>query len=239
MRLRAPRALFVQRPFQGAGASLYATIGTRVQYRHACIPHGRFLKGKSGVFDFGAASVEKTARLASVDSPTAEISFPVPAAWHSQTVTFDVRTFAADVENESDNYRTRVIEFDAGGVPVVHLAGSGRLLELEKRDGGGRRFRFVWQSSRVADSPTLFRITQTAGPGSLADITVAFVAGRREYEATLPDLTDGESYTFQISAENGAAAILLDSLTPGDPDITFTADAAGPPEVTGASLSEW
>lgn len=240
MRLRSPRSLRNHYPFDGAGASLYATpadVAATVRYRHLRLLRGRWLIGGGGVFAIGGARVQKTARVASADDPDAEIVFALPAAFASQTVRFDVRTFRDHVENESDNYRTRAVELDANRDDATSIEGTAEELEHEARAGGVVRLRFAWLPSRDGTQPTAFRAVRTAGPTSPADAVVSYAprSFRQVIEIDTPALSDASAYTYTIRAEADDGAITADVLT----GITITADASGPPAPTVGSAAAW
>ena len=220
-------------PFTGEGVSLYATIGSSVQYRNVrVIGRGRrWVKGTTGVHDIAATSVQKTARRASAADPATSIPYSLPAAMASQTLAVDVRKYRDDVENESDNFRTQRVTLDANRAAVTKIFGTAELLDLEVRAGGVVRLRFVYFESREGVQPTLFRASRTAGPSSPAAATTSYYPGKRLVEIDTPALSDSAPYTYKITAENGATT--LDVLT----GITVQADATGPPAPTTGTAS--
>lgn len=222
---------FNDHPFDGDGVSLYARAGSEVQYRNVRVlpvSRGRrrngAIKGTGGNHSLGAASVLKTARVASAAAPAVTLDFTLPAAMLGQTVTFDVRRYKDDVENESTAYRTVTAAVDGSGEDATGILGTASLVSVEKRAGGVCRIRFTWTASRVGVQPVRFRAARTAGPTSPSSTTVGVVDRQRLYEIDTAALSDASAYTFKITAENAAGTITADVLT----GITVTADATGP-----------
>lgn len=236
-RIRNLTAAFNDQPFDGQGASLYATTETSIRYRNIrLVGRGRrrarkhWIKGTSGNHDI-ANAVTKTARVASVAYNTAEISYALPASFASQTAIFDVRHFKDDVENLVSNYRTASVQLDASRDPVTAIHGTATLLSQEKRAGGVVRLRFLYHAALDGVQPTQFVATRTAGPTSPADATVSYSTGQRIVEIDTPALSDASAYTYTIRAENGATT--KNVLT----GISVTADATGPPAPVSGSTS--
>lgn len=236
-RVSTKRQAFNDRPFEGEGVSLYAALGDGpVQYRNLRIlGAGRRrsrkirIKGQGANHDLAAASVLKTSRRASAADPATSINWALPASWipgaGTQNVTFDVRRFADDVENESDNFRDRTVTIDTAGDEDLEILGTARLLDQFQRDGGVVRLRIAYNPSRDGVQPTVFRAIRTAGPTSPADATTTVDVGTRLVEIDTPALSDASPYTYTIRAENAAGTVTKDLLT----GITVTADATGPP----------
>lgn len=216
------------RPFAGGlGAALYVGLGTpdAIRYRRGMILDGcDFEVFRNSDFQFGAAAVQKTLYAETIKSPIAQFSYTIPAAYYGQDVYFQVRTHEADIENESI-YRPQKLLIDGSGNGVNEILGSGRILRVEIRDGGTIRIRFVYDAVRDGLQPTQFVITKTVGPGIVDPVTVTHT-NKRFYEADIPSLVDAMDYTFQLAAENGPTTAVLDS-------VTATADAAGPPAISG------
>ena len=230
--------IFTDRPFQGEGYSVYATIADVVRYRNQRIlPSGRrrwhrpgWIKGSAVVgFDY-AGPIAKTARRAS--GASSPIDWALPASFASQTGTFDIRHFKDDVENESDNFRTVTVTLDASRDDATGILGTAVLLDSEVRDSGIVRLRFLYIPAREGIQPTTFRITRTAGPTSPSD-QVQTYDGERLIEIDTPPLSDASPYTYTIRAENGA--VTKDVLT----GISVQADASGPPVPTLGSAAAW
>lgn len=241
-RLLPPGAAYNDRPFEGQGLSLYVTPGDRVQYRNLRLlatgrrRHGRrrrAIKGSGGVHNLAAASVLKTARVAHVDHPETEISYPLPELLASQTVLFDVRHFRDDVENTSDNYRVPSVPLDAELVPVDAILGTATLLDTEIRAGGVCRLRFRYVPSRDGRQPQQFRAVRTAGPSSPANVTITARRGEQIHEIATPALLDSGPYTYKIQALHGGT--ISDILS----GIVFTPDATGPAAPTSATAEAW
>lgn len=245
-RVRNLTAAFNDAPFSGSGGtSLYATAGTSVRYRNVRVLSGGgrrrrrkgYVKGSGGVHDLSAASVLKTARIDSATDPTDEFTTALPASLipgsGTANVTFDVRRFALNVENESDNFRTVTVEVDSSGDIVAAILGTGTLLNLEVRAGGVVRIRFRYNSVLDGTVPTQFVASRTAGPTSPSDATVSYVSGQAVYEIDTPALSDASAYTYKITAEAGA--VTSDILT----GISVTADATGPSAPTSGVAEAW
>ncbi|QDU03151.1 hypothetical protein V6x_28630 [Gimesia chilikensis] len=234
MRIYCPSMKYVynHRPFAGGlGAALYVGIGSpqNIRYRRGLVPDGCDFALWGPASDFGGDVVKKTLYVETIKSPTAQFSYTIPAAYYGEEIYFQVRTHEADIENESI-YRPQALQTDESGNGVNEIRGRGRFLSVEKRDGGTLRFRFVYDSVRDGLQPSQFVITKTAGPGSVDPVAVTH-SGKRYYELDVPSLADATEYTFQLSAENGPTTAVLDSLT-------ATADAAGPPAITGLTAEE-
>ncbi len=230
------------RPYAGPlGVSLYAAAvdpladpGPRsIEYRRCRILDGSdtVLAGLDGVYALGAASVTKSPRLASVTNPTAEIRYLIPEEWAEQAVWAQLRTYAADHENETI-YRPRRIHLDADGEDVTPVLATATVIAIEKRDGGGLLLRFSYNASRDSATPTQFVLTKVTGTGTITPGTVDYDATERIYEIEITGLTNAVAYTFTLSAETETGS--TDLVT----GIAFTADAAGPPAVT-VTVEEW
>ena len=231
MDTRRSHIVYNHAPFTGQGVSLYGTLGTSVRYRNLRIVGNKFIETTE--FDIGGSSVTKTARLTSGASPVSSLNYSVPVAWQSQSVTFDVRQYADDVENESDNYRVETITFDGSGVPVAGIAGTAELIGTTQRDGGIVRIKFRWISSYSGTQPVTFTAIRTAGPTSPANVSVNYDSLQFIYEIDTPALSDASPYTYKIQAANGATT--TDVLT----GISVTADATGPAAPTSAAGGDW
>jgi len=237
-RTRNLTAVFNDQPFSGQGVSLYVSIESSVQYRNIrLVGRGRrrarkhWIKGAGGNHDIAAASVLKTARVASVTYDTTECDYDLPASFANQTAIFEVRHYKDNVENLVSNYRTVSVELDANRDPVTAIHGTATLLAQEVRAGGIVRLRILWKPSLDGVQPTQFVATRTAGPTSPADATVSYSAGTKIVEIDTPALSDASAYTYMIRAENGATT--KNVLT----GITVTADASGPPAPISGSTS--
>ncbi len=229
--------VFIDRPYAGGvGASLYAAAvdpendpgPTALEYRRNRILDGAgdLLAYQRTSFDLGAASVPKSPRIAAVDAPTAEFSYPVPESWHGKAVWLQVRTFADDREHDTIYRPVRVLVDDAGEI-TPSIMGTVTVTELEKRDAGGLLVRFVFAASRDGIQPQAFTLRKATGTGTIADGTTPFISGQRIYELEVTGLTDAVAYTFDLLGVIGEAEQTL------QPAIAFTADATGPPSVTG------
>jgi len=221
--------IFNHAPFTGAGVSVYVTSGSTVLYRKQRMIHGSILRGVD--FDCGAASVLKTARKTFTTSPVSSITTTISP---SATYSVDIRTFRDDVENETDNYRTRSITLDGSGNDTSTIQGTATLLDYEKRDGGIVRLRMLWEPSADGVQPDTFTAIRTAGPTSPANIAVTVTAGiRTVVEIDTLALSDASAYTYKIQAS--LSAVTADVLT----GISVTADATGPAAPTGVTAEAW
>lgn len=231
-RVQNHTAAFNDRPFEGSGASLYATIGTAVAYRALrVLPSSRnrrrrsgWIKGTSGRHNIAAASVLKTTRRDSVASPAVAFAYTLPAAFASQTVQIDVRQFAADVENTTDNFRAYTLVLDGTLGDVTGILGTAVLLDLQVRAGGIVRIRLNYFEDIEGVQPTVFRAVRTAGPSSPASTTASYSPNQRLVEIDTAVLLDASPYTFKVVAENTGGTVTKDVLT----GIIVQADATGP-----------
>ena len=236
MRVRSKncRITLGQRPFAGGlGASLY--IGTdgqeSIKYRRWKVA-GHYVSPwwcvSTDEIDPGAASIPTCAAVGQVKSPTTEIDYAVPAELLGTDVWCQVRTHKSDIENESI-YRPRQITIAEDGTNGTLILGTARINTIEKRDAGGVRIRWLWSKSRDGAQPTQFVVSKVSGSGTIQSVVVA-VTTERQYEAILTGLTDGVSYVFKLSAQNGSVE---NDLVTG---IEFVGDAAGPPAVSGLTV---
>lgn len=227
---RRSHLVFSDRPFQGEGASLYVTIGTRVVYRALRSIGGRI--AEMGTFSLGG-DVAKTTRVASGSSPLTSLSVAVDTDWHSETIAVDVRRFKDDVENTTDNYRVGKITLDSGGAEVNTIYGSATALSVEQRDGGVCLIGIVFEQSPEGLQALTLTAIRTAGPTSPADVVLAADPGRQTYYFETPALSDASAYTYKIQAANGA--VTVDVLT----GLSVTADATGPTAPASGSGVAW
>lgn len=234
-RLRPQCPVFASdRPFEGQGLSVYATVGDEVLYRTPRVVRPRFrrhrriwTKGTTPRLPLGTNPIAKTTRRA-FDTGTAgdelDIALQIPSAWASEEIVIDVRHYRDDVENLATNLRTVRVQLNGSLAEVQEIQGTAILIDPEIRAGGIVRLKWRWIPALDGVQPTLFRAMRTAGPTSPADVTVT-ASGAGRYEVDTPALNSA-AYTYKIRAEVGA--VTKDVLT----GITFTADAAGPPAVT-------
>ena len=227
MRIQTPTAAYNDQPFTGEGVSLYATIGTEVRYRYVRVLGGRrrgrngWIKGSGAIRGFGSG-VNKTARVSSAADPATQIVYALPAAFASQVVTFDVRHYENNVENESAGFRTVTVTLDANRDAVSTIFATAEVLSQEQRQGGIVRLRIAVYEAISGTQPILVRITRTAGPSSPADVTATYTANQRVVEIDTPALLDSSAYTYTIRLENGA---VTKNVVTG---LSVTADATGP-----------
>lgn len=244
---------FGHRPFDGGrGVSLYLGIGSApgvdpgpdsIKFRSLRVmPSSRkdrykrgpvFVRGSS--FDYGNG-VRKTAAVAIVKDPVDEIDYTLPEALADRIVYLQLCVHDAHVENRT-TYRPVRLNLDEELEHSDAILGTGRLMSIEKRDGGKSLLRFVYDRDRNGIQPTQFVLTKISGLGTVADVTVSYVGptamfprGQRSYEIETPSLTNAEEYVFQILAKNGSTTkALVGNAGGGSADIEITADAAGPP----------
>jgi hypothetical protein len=218
------RILLGQRPFAGdLGASLYAgtPAGVDIRYRRnkpVCPGALWWPVSTTETIDPGAASVDKTQRVASVTSPTDSIAYTLPAELLGVNVACQVRTYQDDYENETI-YRPVIVGVDGGGDPADAILGTAVVITQEKRDSGGLRVQFAYTASRDGLQPTEFALVKTSGSGTVADVVIT--ASGRSNTIIVTGLTDGVTYGFRLEARNGSVTASLATLT-------FTADATGP-----------
>lgn len=234
MRVLHPNNRYSHRPYSGRGASLYASVGSgpgvdpgpnSIQFRKIRVLGSRFVRGSG--FTIGAG-VRKTCALDQINDPTAEFNYTRPLEWFGRIVYVQVRTFWHDVELVS-NYDPVRLDFTEAGEIDLAIHGTGYVIAADKRDGGIYRIRFTYAPASHGVQPLLMVIRKTAGPGTLADETTAYLTGQQSYSIDTAALTDGASYTFALVAKNDTVELIVDT-------ITFTADAAGPPAPSGLTL---
>lgn len=251
---------FTHRPFEGGrGVSLYLGIGSApgvdpgpesIKFRSLrIIPQPRkdwykrgpiFVRGSS--FDYGNG-VRKTAAVAVVKDPVDEINYTLPEELADRIVYLQLCVHDQHVENRT-LYRPVRLNLDEELDHSDEIRGTGRLMSIEKRDGGGVLLRFVYDRDRNGIQPTEFVLTKISGPGTVADVTVNFLGpspifprGQRSYEIESPALADGGVYVFQVLARHGGTTKALTGNAGGDsPNINITADAAGPPAPTNLTI---
>lgn len=212
------------RPFAGAlGVKVYAGLGgvENIRYR------------VNRVFAPGAVPVNFDATndvsVGSAASPTAVVTFTSPVTWHSRDdIWLQLRTYAADIENESLTGARR-LSLNSSGTSVTVFTGSGRVLGVDAVAGGGASIRFTWSTARDSVNPLLFAAVRTAGPTSPATVTQASTASRLQRIA-LSGLSVG-TYTFRIEARNG-------SLTPVVIGTATVVVVAAPTTTASATLVE-
>lgn len=171
----------------------------------------------------------KTTRVAFVEDPETEIVYELPAAMLGQTVKFDLRRFAIDVEAVNDNYQTRTVAVDGDGEDETSILGTAYLLGTSLLTEGRVKVDFVFTASTSGVQPARFELRRTAGPSSpAAGIALAnsLTNATGPYSITSPELLDTSAYTFKITAVNGSTE--ADLIT----GIVVTADASGPPAPT-------
>lgn len=228
MRLILGDIIQVDRPYQGDGVSVYAQVGTSIDYRKPRIFDGPPLRlgDPDDYQDFPS-----TQRVGSESDPTETHDFSIPASWlpgvgETEQVAFDVRRFRNDVELPSEG--PVVVEIDENGDEVTYIDGTAELLSTTLLAGGDVRLRFRYYASDNGTAPEEFRMTRTSGPSSPSDQTVAYSSTKKIYEITFESLSDASAYEFDLIAEANSGAVTKTLISP----ITFTADASGPPAVS-------
>ena len=230
MRILQKNNRYNHHPFAGRGASLYAGIGEGpdvVQFRKIRILGNRFVRGSGFTI---ADGLRKCCILAQATDPTASLTLAVPAEWQDQSVWIQVRTFWNHCES-THNFDPQRLDVTSEGELNQTIQGTGRIVAADKRDGGVYELRVTYTPASYGVQPTELIIRQTAGPGSLPDVSTPYVDTRRFTLETDP-LTDGQSYTFALIAKHDTVELTLDS-------ITFVADAAGPPAPSILSLTAY
>jgi len=225
---------FHHRPFDGLGAALYAAAGdgsieaTAIRYRRRLCPDGGLFNVPGPTIPFGGESFSKASQaVAIVKSPDTFEGIDVNAlGWADQTVWMQVRTHECDVENEQLAGRRKFV-FDSNGDLVAPILGTARLLRSEKRVAGGWRFVFLYLPSPDGGQPDEFALIATAGPTTPDEVVAPYVRGIVETTLEVAGLDDAGAYTFKIVARNDDES--ADLLT----GLDITADASGPPAVTG------
>ena len=216
---RGVKILNTNRPFDGDGVKMYVgTSPESIRYRPNQIVSQNY-----------APLIYPTTNDVSVatkSSPNAtdEISYTLPAALIDTEVWYQLRTYKDDYENQSI-YRPRRLVTDGDGEEDNQIHGTALVTQLQKRDGGGLRIKFLYTAARDGLQPTQFVIVKTSGSGTIASVVVT-ATNAREYTADVAGLTNGVAYQFRLDAENGDVTATL--LT----GIAFTGDAAGPAAVT-------
>lgn len=236
MRIQSPTCAFSDRPFAGEGVSLYATLGSVVQYRNHRIFGGRkrrrgfgFVKGSQAAQGYGNG-VTKSARVDSVAFPTDSIAFTFPTSFNSQTVAWDVRHYLDDLENLSSNFLTQVTAIGSTGGGTSTINATASVVGQQQRAGGVVRFTVQINPSTSGVQPILIRLHRTAGPSSPADALANYASGVAVLEIDSPALLDSAPYTYQLNLENGSVVLVAET------GIAVQADATGPPAPTFVTL---
>lgn len=240
-RINSLAATFNDQPFSGSGASLYAARDSAtVQFRNLRIvgrgrrrAHKIRIKGTVANHDIAAASVLKTARVATVAHPATQFVWAIPAIYANSELRTQVRTYKDHVENLILNYRTWSVDLDGARDPIIEIRGSAVFLFSVARAGG-----IVWITIRYDPSldgvqPNRFRLTRTAGPTSPADVLASYRAGQQTIRIETLALSDASPYTFDIIAEESVSATTKTVIT----GLSITADATGPIAPTFGSTS--
>jgi hypothetical protein len=218
------------------GASLYVAIGNAgsdspaIQYRRF-----RLLPGAAQLLAAGSFDGNKFAGVAQITAPTVEFSYSLAA---EKSYRLNVRAWQDDQENRAINGE-QILETTADTAPDYQILGTGYLVDSCRLAGGGYRFDIVYTRSLDGIDPSEFVLSVQSGPTTPDEVSVPY-DGERRYRLEVTDLTHGGEYVFHIEARaTGATSLALDnSAGSGDPDITITADAAGPGAITGLRLQE-
>lgn len=228
-RLVCGDAMFNHRPFEGDGYSLYANVGTSVQYRNLRLLCG----GQIGSveLDYGATNVEKTARKQEITNGG---TYTIPSAFNTETVTFDIRRFKDDVENESTNYLPATVDIDSSGNSISKIYGTATHIRTDTRAGGVCRVYVRYKAAKNGVQPNVFKLVRTAGPTAPADVEVVkTVIGQAVIEFVTGALSDASAYTFKVVAENDSTT--LDLIT----GLSVTVEATGPTAASTATATAW
>ena len=219
-------------PFSGQGFAIYGALeSTGLRYRKLRMV-GDGVSWNSLDSDFpGSGSVPKTAALATVSHPTTSGTPTLPAAWNGSNVVLDARHFKDHIENESD--APQVVSLDVGGDGTNTIQGAASFVGVDVFAAGKVQIKFKWTPSTQGIQPSSFVAAATAGPDSPGDVTVTFAGALvvKLVTITISGLSDASSYTYKITAKNGA--VESDVLT----GLTVDADATGPPVPTAGSVS--
>lgn len=215
MRLLTSPIVYVARPFQGQGVSVYAGTGQPRYRKPRAIPGCPIPLGT-------AFTADKTARIAS-EAATAgavELTATLPDDLIDNAhVALDVRHYRDDVENES--CRPQIVSVDSGGDGEDVIAGVATLiLPVELRSSGGVRIH--WRYEHYRGTPARFRLHRLSGPTSPSDVTVDYT-GPGLYEGDFTGLSAG-TYTFALSIENTGGGVTTTLVTP----ITAIPTTTGP-----------
>lgn len=222
--------MYNHKPFDGDGYSLYANTGTTVKYRNRRLLCGDPLG--SAELAFGATNVEKTARRDTVEPGD---TWTIPSSFQSQTVSFDLRRYKDDVENETYNYRTVTMAIDGSGDGTTAINGTATLISKEVQAGGIVVIRIRYFKTDNGVQPNLFSLVRTAGPTAPGNIEVIqpIVQPATLITFTTGALNESSAYTFKVTASNDATT--KDVLT----GISITAATSGPAAATTATAEEW
>lgn len=157
---------------------------------------------------------------------TGEFDFTLPAGYEAEGADFwiDLRTHEAGLENQS-LYRPRHIIVGDGEESDAVL-GSASLIRVQKLDGGDARIDFEYIASLSGAQPESFTLRKLTGTGTIADVSVTFVSGQRDYSGTITGMTSGVTYTFRLFGVVGVVETQLIAT------ITVIADGDGPAALT-------
>lgn len=230
-RLISKRFLMGDSPFDGEGVSLYANLGTEVEYRrpfYQC-SRGVLWRGDDSRLKMvgGGTFLPSTLRATFALSPNQDIYYLFPTEWNEQQVALNIRTFKDGIENE--DISVKVVTLNSDGEFDESLTGTAVLLSTKQRDGGVVRIRFSWTNTGSL-TPDSLKLIRTAGPTSPSDQTYAYT-GDGIYEIDTTELSDAAAYTFKIQMVVDDPATTADVLT----GISITADATGPIAPTGTA----
>lgn len=231
-KIRSRNNRHAAQPFIGSGVSLYAALGSTLNYRNRRIIRAA-IKGTSGETNLGG-TIAKTTRVASVSDPATEISYTFPVSWQGEQVAINLRTYADGVEN-ADISGLRVVTLAVDGSLESAIVGTATLLSTQQRDGGVVRIRFRWDQGDGLE-PVTFQAIRTAGPTSPSSAETDYLGSgpsQGVHEIDTPALSDAAAYTYKITAVNGSET--LDCLT----GIAITADATGPIAPVSGSATAW
>jgi hypothetical protein len=120
---------------------------------------------------------------------TGEFDFTLPAGYEAEGADFwiDLRTHEAGLENQS-LYRPRHIIVGVGEESDAVL-GTAALIRVVKLDGGDARIDFEYIASLSGAQPDSFTLRKLTGTGTIADVSVDFTSGQRDYSGTITGMT--------------------------------------------------
>ncbi len=232
MRLLGGKTVLTNSRFAGGyGVAVYASppdasSPDRIRYRDTrLLTEGRRLMCTG--WDFGADNVLRAApALAVVKAPTQPV-ITLGEDYFGKDVWVQVRPHRDGIELPVLQGATLLAVDDEGAVTPT-LAGRGVVWQILRLAGGGVRFAWDW-FHEPGPQPAKFVLTCVDGPTSPADVEVTFRSNQRTFYAAVSGLEDGETYTFNVVAENvdGSITKLVPDLS-GETDLMVVPDATGP-----------
>lgn len=219
-RVRAKRPLYSARPFEGNGTSLYLSIdGEPVQYRQLQVASSARLN---------PSPARKTTRVAFAADPATSIDYELPPELAGQSVTFDLRRYADDVESLMDNSSTRTVVIDEELAETPEIMASAYLVAVQILAGGRAEILFVYTPSPNGLQPERLELQRVSGPSSPAALVLLpdLLLLPTQYTFQTDPLLDSATYEFRLVAIYESVEQVLIS------GIVVQVDASGPPEPT-------